>query len=271
MARNAKGTLLGHTIGQVGFQESPTWDFIYQTNTVKHPDYNVGDFVDTPDGRRYRYCKAGAAISVNRRGAINGYIIPGDTGSGYEGSLVTAAAAGDLIVTITDTASAANRPVDYYVGGDFVAFVGTDFFVCKMVKSTVGDGTSIDVTLDVSVPATISASVGITAYPSIYGNVKAGTAQLQDFESFVVVPVRAVASGAYFWGQTKGPTWVTPQGGTWPGSSAALRDVYFHIDGTIDPATIRDVGTLSPQRAGFLLHAGSSGSYGDALIMLQLE
>ena len=96
-------------------------------------------------------------------------------------------------------------------------------------------------------------------------------AQLQDFEAFICVPKWNVTALQYYWGQTRGPTWVTAHGGTWPGSSAALRDVYFHIDGTIDPATIRDVGTLSPQRAGYLLHAGSSGSYGDGVIMLQLE
>ena len=272
MARNARGKLLGHSIGQIDPQEMPSWDVIYQTSTVKHPDYNVGDFLDTGDGRRFRLCKSGAAITVNHRGAINGYIIPGDSGAGYEGSLVTAAAVGDTVLTITDTESAANRPADYYVGGTLVAFVGTNFFTCVMVKSSVGDGTSIDVTIDASVPADISASVGITAYPSIYGNVKAGLAQKSGFEAFVVVPMRAVsAANTYFWGQTKGPTWITPNGGTWPGSAVDLRDVYFHVNGTIDPATIKDVGSLAPQRAGYLLYAGSSGSYGDALIMLQLE
>jgi len=126
--RNAKGTLLGHTIGQVGVEGVPSWNFIHQRSLIKHPDYNIGDYVDLPNGKRFRYGRSGGAVGGLARAAINGNVIPGDTnGSGYEGSLVSAVAAGKNIVVLTDTASAANRPVDYYAGGTFVAFIATHY------------------------------------------------------------------------------------------------------------------------------------------------
>jgi len=272
--RNAKGTLLGHTIGQVGIEGVPSWNFIHQRSLIKHPDYNIGDYVDLPNGKRFRYGRSGGAVGGLARAAINGNVIPGDTnGSGYEGSLVSAVAAGKNIVVLTDTASAANRPVDYYAGGTFVAFIATHYLSFGITKSTVGNGTSITITLDAALTADCSASVGVTAYPSIYGKIMAASAVLQNVETFIGVPAcpNVAATLTYFWVQTRGPLWITAHGGTWPGASTALRDVYFHIDGTIDPATIMDVGTLAPQRAGYLLHSGSTGSYGDGVIMLQLE
>ena len=276
MVRNAKGTLLGHTIQQVGVQETPAWDFIHQRSLVKHPDYNIGDYVDLPDGKRYRCCKSGAAVGGLARGLINGNIIPGDTGgSGYEGSLVAEVAAGKHVVVITDTASAANRPVDYYAGGTFVAFIATHYLSYGITKSTVGNGTSITLTLDASLQVECSASRGVTAYPSIYGSVKNGSAQLANVETFVGVAAcpNVAAANTYFWLQTRGLLWVTPHGTTWPGSAADRRDVYFHQDGTIDPAHVAGIGSTntSPQRAGYIVMAGSTGTYGDALIMLQLE
>jgi len=207
---------MGHSAGLVSPQEVPNWDFIYQFSTVKHPDFIVGDYVDLPDGRRYRFCKTGAAVGGLARAVINGNVIPGDSGAGYEGSLVTAASKGEHVVTITDTGSAANRPADYYQGGMFVAFIASNYVSIGIVKSTVGDGTSINLTLDASLPADCSASVGITAYPSIYNSVKNGSAQLANVETFVCVPAcgNMSAANTYFFGQTRGPLWVTPHGVT---------------------------------------------------------
>ena len=261
---------------QVRISDVPNHDFLYAASTVRETKYSIGEKFETYDGRIFRYCKTGAAVGGLKRGVINGNIIPGDSnGSGYEGTLASEAAAGVYVVTTSDTASAANRPADYYVGGQFVAFIATTYFVANVLKSSAGDGTSIQLTLDASLPATCSASIGVTVYPSIYGNIKNGSAQLANLEAFVCVPfcVNITAADTYFWGITRGPTWVTPHGVTWPGSAADRRDVYFHQDGTIDPAHVAGIGSTntSPQRAGYLLHAGDAGTYGDAMIMLQLE
>lgn len=222
------------------------------------------------DVRKFRYCRAGAALGGVLRGAINGHIIPGDTGApGFEGAAGYASVAGQDTVQIADTET--THTTNYYSGGFMVVF-GTQYQSYYIISSTGSDGTSVTLKLSDPLDEALAASgVGVTLYPSIYSNILAASGVQQDFESFVVVPPCAVASGSFFWGQTKGPCWVTPHGGTWPGAGACLRDVYFHIDGTIDPATIRDVGTLSPQRAGYLLSPSATSAYGDGHIMLQLE
>jgi hypothetical protein len=222
------------------------------------------------DRRTFRYCKAGAALGGVMRGAINGNIIPGDTGTpGYEGAAGYAWAAGDTVLQVSDTAT--THTADYYADGYMTVF-STQFETHYIKSSTASDGTSLTITIDTPLDAAVAASgVGVTLYPSMYSNILAAGGVQADFEAFVVVPPCAVTSGYYFWGQTLGPAWVTAHGGTWPGAGACLRDVYFHTDGTIDPATIRDVGTLSPQRAGYLYSPSATSAYGDAHIMLQLE
>lgn len=256
--------------GLVTHSLSSNFPDINLVSTTQNPAFEVGRRIVLPDDRAFRYCKAGGT-SLAHRGAINANIIPGDSGDGYEGAAGYATAIGLNILEISDTDT--GHTLDHYRGGWIVIFNGSgEFQTSRILKSTASDGTSLKITIGDPLKVALTATgVGVTLYRNPYVNVKAGMSQLQDFESFIVVPMANIASGEYFWGQVSGPTWVTPHGGTWPGSSAALRDVYFHIDGTIDPATIRVVGTLSPQRAGYLLSAGSSGSYGDALIQLQLD
>ncbi len=259
------------TIGVVTLNDQSNFPDINLVGTTKNPTYPVGKRIVLPDDREFRYCLA-AGSSLAHRGAINSVVIPGDTGTdGYEGAAGYATAKGQNVLQISDTA--AGHTADYYVGGWAVIFNASgEFQVSRILKSTASDGTSLVITLSDNLKVALTATgVGVTLYRNPYIAIKAGMSTLQDFESFVVVPMANIVSGEYFWGQVTGPTWVTAHGGTWPGSSAGLRDVYFHIDGTIDPASIRDVGTLSPQRAGYLLSAGSSGSYGDALIQLQLN
>lgn len=257
-------------LGLVTHESVSDFPDINLVSKIKDPRYEVGRKIVLPDDRAFRYCLAGGA-SLAHRGAINANIIPGDTGDGYEGAAGYATAARQNVLQISDTTAA--HVADYYRGGWIVIFNGSsEFQVSRILGNTASDGTSLKITIGDPLKVALAATgVQVTLYRNPYVNIKAGMSQLQDFESFVVVPMANIASGEYFWGQVSGPTWVTPHGGTWPGISACLRDVYFHIDGTIDPASIRVVGTLSPQRAGYLLSAGSSGSYGDALIQLQLD
>jgi len=70
-----------------------------------------------------------------------------------------------------------------------------------------------------------------------------------------------VTSGYYFWGQTRGPAWVTPNAG-W--NTAATRECEWHTNGTIKAAT-----GVALQRAGYLLVNNTDAD--DAHIMLMLE
>lgn len=239
-------------------------------SSVKDTNFEVGRRIVIPDDRAFRYCLA-AGSSLAHRGAINSCVIPGDTGTdGYEGAAGYATAKGQNVLQISDTE--ATHTADYYRGGWIVIFnASSEFQVSRILKSTASDGTSLKITISDPLKVALTATgVGVTLYRNPYIAIKAGSAQLANVETFVVVPMANIASGEYFWGQVSGPTWVTPHGVTWPGSGVDRRDVYFHQDGTIDPAVTAGVGTTSPQRAGYMLYAGSSGTYGDALIELQL-
>ena len=255
--------------GLVTLKDQSNFPDINLVSTAKIPNYEVGKRIVLPDDREFRYCLAGGT-SLAHRGAINSSIIPGDTGDGYEGAAGYATAKDGVVLEISDTA--AGHTADYYIGGWIVIFnASSEFQVSRILKSTASDGTSLKITISDPLKVALTATgVGVTLYRNPYISIKGGSAQLANFEAFVVVPMANIASGEYFWGQISGPTWVTPHGVTWPGSAAKRRDVYFHQDGTIDPAITAGVGTTSPQRAGYLLYAGSSGSYGDALIQLQL-
>ena len=154
---------------QVHVTDAGENSFLYRRSTVRDNRFNVGDKYETSDGRIFRYCKAFTG-SLSGRGAINGHIIPGDSGHGYEGAFQVSASAGDFVIRVADTTAAATRPANYYQGGDFVAFGFTDadIFVAKIVKSSVGNGTYVELTLDAGLPEAVTTSNGVTAYPSIY-------------------------------------------------------------------------------------------------------
>lgn len=248
----------------------PYQEIFEQSATQKYP---IGT-IHERHGRRFRYGYAATALSPCR-GAANGNIIPGDTGGsshGVEGNLYAEAPVGQKWV---DVATSTAFAVDYFVGGLFVVFStgATPSLWCARISGNdLGDGTSCKVYLDEPIPVKVTTSYGVNLHPSPYSRVSAGMTH-QDYESFVCVPHYNVEAGYYFWGQTRGPCWVTPTGSpnTWPGYGAGGRDCYFHIDGTIMQTEDRDLSTYSPQRAGYVLASSATATYGDGVIMLMLE
>jgi len=238
-------------------------------STTKGP-WPIGQIGMTQDGRKFAYAKAAGALGGKRRAVINSNYCPGATGhtdeDGFEGALQVAASAGDKVVYIADTTE---RDEDYYEGAYLVIFGSDEFEEHFILSSEAGDGTKVKLTLASDLQNDIATSVGVTVYVNPYAAVKAAMSTGQEYEPFVGVPLVAVASGEYCWLQIAGPIWVTAHGGTWPGSAAHYRDVFFHMDGTIDPSSVCDP-TSGYQRAGYLLSQTISG-YGDAWIMLQLR
>lgn len=221
-------------------------------------------------GRVFRYAKAGADLTYVglERLVANGNYTPEDPDHedefGFYGDLKTAAEIGDEYVDL-ETATA--YAVDYFKGGYFTTW-NSNRPVHYVVASDLGNGTYCRIYLDEPLRVAISATAGVEVYRSPYSNIIEDLAA-QSFKSFVgVAHCGAVASGSYFWLQTKGPCWITPY--NWdtglPGYAANKRDCYAWIDGTV---TVQGtVGEL--QRIGYLLSATASG-YGDVFIMLQLE
>ena len=255
-----------------GLLSGQTEQALYEESATQK--YNIGTRRVHYD-RTFRYSYAGAALAGLGRLVINSNFAPGVTGhtqeDGYEGSLQTQAEIGDLYVDIADTVV---RVADYYRGGHIVAFGGTVFHNYYIVKSDVGTGVYVRCYLDAAVyEQLITTGYGVTAYLSKYSDIRPATGAQTSFESFVGLNIIPIDSAGWFWMQTRGPAWVTPTGGTWPGSAANLRDIYANPgDGTIQPPTLSDP-SAGYQRIGYLIGAtgGTGSDYGDALIQLMLE
>lgn len=229
-------------------------DVLTQSHGKRH---RLGTIGMTEDGRTFRYCKAGSAILRPAWGAYNANRhLTGCTGESSEADCQPDAAIGDLTVTILDTAT---RAADYYKDGYLVSF-DVPAQIIGITASTAGAGTSVDLTLETPLVAVITGTCNI--YPSPWGNVvSAYSNQNAAWYGIVCIPPCAVDSGHYFWGQTKGPCWVTPN--SWPLDAAYEIDVGFVTDGSIYP-----LAGNAKQRAG---HVIVGGNYGDCLLMLQLE
>ena len=211
-------------------------------------------------GRRWRYSRAGADMLAHR-GAFNAAIIPGDTGGsafGGEADLYGAHVAG-IREVLWENATA--WPVDYFQGGWAVFFRGaeSDIQTIRISGNDLGDGTSCKLYLDEPLAFANDGTYGVTCYANPYYN----TNQTGSATSPVVcVPMCNVTSGYFYWGQTKGPCWVTPTAY----GPATLK--VWHGDGCIKDAANGTTETL--QIAGYMLNR-DVGTYGDGLIQLMLE
>lgn len=248
-----------------------------QSATAKQ---KIGTIGYTQDGRRFRYCKAGAALGGNGRLMGNDNYCPGATGhpdeDGFEGAPYTGGALEKATtVKIADTTG---RAANYYQGGYLNVFhTGTDSYRCHYILSSKrssqatdpGYGAYVELELESGLTAAITTATQVTAYLSPYSCVKGYGSYNQSYVSFVCLPLIAITNGNYFWGQVGGPAWVTAHGTTWPASAANYRDVFAWIDGTIDPASVADP-TSGYQRVGTILSQTESG-YGDGFVMLQLD
>ena len=225
----------------------------------------VGRRMRLGDGRVFRYCKAGAALSGVQtiQGCVN-YNKP------YEGNRPeTAYAIGDTKITVLTESGGngeSNPLADSYAGG-FIWFQITQQSFYSIKGNTPTDGENQILTLDQPLKyALLAAADGghtlwITIWPCIYGNVRPSSS---GFESVVCKPLIPIQEGYYFWGQTWGPAFFQA-GATAPGKTALYRNVVFGSGGAVLDGT----GLNSSQHAGYVL-SKTTTSDGDQMIMLQL-
>ncbi len=237
-------------------------DVFKESATKQFPLGTVGF---TPDGSKYRYCKAGAAMT-STWGKINyNRHLTGVTGESSEAALTVAIAAGDKSFAFADTNT---RVKDYFADGYVVCFGnGAATEVHRIRSSTLGDATSITCYLEGDDAFYAASTVGntVNVYPSPWGNVR--TPAQNGYEAFVCVNKMAITSAYYFWGLVNGLYWTTVTS-TWPLAASRDLQVCFHLDGSFLMADEAYNGALSNQLAG---HVVVSGNYGDCLIMLQIE
>ena len=230
------------------------------STTAKYP---IGTLYER-FGKRYRYCKAYEAITLPHRGcpAMNpASWTAGVMSMGSNGTTVTGIA-GDTKVLITTTGDYDEaHAVDYFQGGIMTIFTATEIQQHRIIGND-ASFTSDTLFYAYIEPGLLVARAGIACdvMTSPYAFV-GSSASFAQTHSAVVVPEIAVASGSYFWGQTKGPCFVTADH-EW--KTANTRMAEFGTGGTIKAGT-----GVALQIAGFQIHVTTDDE--DSYIMLMLE
>jgi len=219
------------------------------------------------NGKLYRYSKAAAAMTA--QGFLKFFNIrcPGLAGNsvaeGYEAAMAAATVAGATSFTISDTAAAKNEYENAYAAWyDDTNNMYDDAIVIGNDKS---NGTTT--TCYIAPPGlkgAHAAAVQVTVYRNPYISITGST---NTFKSAAGWAKFDITSAYYFWLQTAGMISGVTGASTWPGQTAYQRDVYCNTDGSLIGITST---TYLYQRVGFLL-AGTSASYGDNFINLQLD
>jgi hypothetical protein len=263
--------------------DAGAYDFLYNVGTTKDPIYNVGDRVETPDGRAFRYAYAGgtcysqmgcsnekksnavavapaqasAADNADGTGLAAGVIgsrcvsvtIASPFGYTGDGSLIVDELKGGYIVI--GNGSAQSPQMRMIVGNPVLAAAG----ICKIY---------LDAPLIAAVTvATTTIELIANPYYGLIGDLGGG-----EYVTFVGVPARAATVGQYFWVQTKGPCWVTSNSNTC--DSALDRTVVWVGNGSV--VSSNDITVESGmQIAGVAIDASSSGASNAPFINLQMD
>ena len=270
----ARTKLLAHSVGLTeGNFGGSSWAFLYETSTIKHPDYNVGDRVALPDGRVFRYAKATNIISSQNFG-LKFWAELGD-GIGYvapdQGQDI-----GDTSVHVT----AAGITEDELRGGYIIIHthgLSDDQFM-GIVGNTATDSDG-DVTIYLDAPLTVAVLTthGVEVYPNPYMSVRVKQASHggggDRYSSVAGVPVvKTTAVDQYLWLQTWGPCWINPQGAVGATVTVDRRGLVFDYEGSITQLDVNIATTAMMQYAGFIINRESVGNgTGPPLVMLQIS
>ena len=248
---------------------------------VFHPSatqlYPIG-FEMTLHGRTWRYSRAAEAITVAHRGlpclvdypwiATSLYSLKGLSTNDMS---VGAALRKSIVVEADDysqdTTPYASIKKNFFAGGFCNIFYSSALIGCHRItgseiataNATTAANLDIILYFDEPLPTAIDASCTMDVYPSPYmccGASDSGTG----WSSFVAVAPCAVTADYFFWGQTKGPCWVTPNVGI---TATGVRDMCFHTNGTIK------LPVAGLQRAGYIMYKGDN-TQDDAMIMLDI-
>lgn len=263
----ARTKALATSVGLVeGNKDGPSWDFIYQASLVKHPDYNIGDRVQLPDGRVFRYAKSGAACWSGRGAYFNNKI--GTVGIDYV-LLTENAPVGQAFVKTTATI---DHTIDDMRGGHVLfktvnasndSALQQRLITGNTAASAAGE---ITVYFDAGLNSALTTLSYIVAMPSPYTDIRYG-ASVYD-QSYAGIPAVYVdVANKFFWVQTWGEVWMAPQGEV--GTSTRQRDVVFKEDGSVQHKGTTDATWLNGQRVGYVID-NNSGANGATKFMLQL-
>lgn len=223
----------------------------------------VGALAEDELGGRWRYCKAGAAISNPLDGA-GCYSQPTDFTAG-------ATAVGSFTIALSAGSPARSAVANDFENGTIIIGAAAASRRFYMIKSnTAGTTTTTTLTLYSPVLVAIAGTEWATAVPSPYSDVRDLSAA-GGFMSVVCWPLQTVTSGYYFWGKTRGPVFGIVVS-TVPGAASGARTTAFNgSDGALYLGSDA-YGGSSWQWAGYLIpRTGGTYNAGDQTIMTQLE
>lgn len=217
---------------------------ILEVSTSKLQD--LGATAETKDGRRFRYAKAGEALSAGDlvRAAAN---VANHLNAA---AATTAAGAEEISVTLGATAVAA----DDYAGGLLVVNAGTgkgqQFKIIGNTKAASSGVTRVKIAGALKTALDTSDSK-VSLFPNRYNGVTDETTAA--LRAVGVCP-RDFASGDYGWLQVGGPCGVLNEG-----SAIALADPV--IPSTSAAGAVAGIGSVAAtdQIVGFALYAGADG------------
>ncbi len=247
-------------------QELQDADIYAQSSTQIYP---LSSRLEFADGKLFRYGKWGETNTSGpiARMVVNGNLVPGSAATnGYEGSIDATSdfAVGSTIIILNDTT---DRALNAYEDGMLAVFPSghyVEYRIAGSDKATTVD----DVTIYLDDPnglqtALVVNSTGVTAYPSLFSNLKSPPDDA-GFDAFMGVSLCDTMTSDYFgWIQRRGRAIVTPT--VYFGDTANERMAQASSDGTI--ALKSADGT---QTVGYLTQKTVSG-YGDLEVWLTLE
>lgn len=225
----AKGKAIREALGiqgQVGYETAGQWDFIYRTSTVKDPKYDLGDQVELPDGRKFRYalsgaaCVAGYAANFFYQGAYTGYT-----------ALGIAMAIGDRELT-NPAATHAALLKDELKGGYIILFQGgADLHTT--VRGIIGnDAADANAAFKIQLDAAVTyAYVASTSATEVYRNPYADIRYSAGYATAGVPATYVDAASKYFWIQRSGITWAGSAAGV--GGTNGQYGVYWAANGSL--------------------------------------
>jgi hypothetical protein len=215
-------------------------------------------------GARWRYCKAYEAITIPHRGCAAmqpASWTAGVMSMGSDSTTVTGIKDDTKVLIFTGGDYDIAHAVDYFQGGMMVIFTATEIQQHRIIGNDASFTSNTYMYIYIE-PGLLVARDGIACdvmsnpYAFVGSSASVGTG-----ESVVCVPQITVQSGYYFWGQTKGPCFVTPST-EW--KTASTRMAEFGVGGTIKAGT-----GVALQIAGFQIYDTTDDE--DSYIMLMLE
>lgn len=248
----------------------PQDDELYEQSSQQL--YPLNTLLWYSDGRMFRYGKIGATSTAApiARLVCNANLCPGATGDpdvdGFEGDpYVAAAAAAEYVDLEIATAYAAH----FFEDGMLAVYPSGHYVEYRIHDSDLGNGTYCRVYLDTPLKTALGATTGVTAYKSLFSQLKTMDAEAVNYTTPMGVCLASGFTANYYvWIQRRGRCIITPT--AYFGDSANERGVYYNpADGTIGTAASYDPST-GYICIGYLTQRTESG-YGDLEVFLTLE